>query len=432
MAYASLMNSRSDFSNFGSSLASIQENAVDVAASNEQTQTFYQSLTTQLTSTGLIEGFPSVVGVVSAGKGLYASVKRLGDIKPLLEKGLGEGKDLLQSGASDLLKTGKKGLGQLETGVNELKAKATTVGETIQSETSNLVSNIQQATSNVMNSAQASGEGVLATAQTEAANAVSTVEKGVSAIGAEIRSSIVPSVQAAAETRFSLPLATKRPMTVEPANTLTGDSIHQQSLAMLEPEEPISINLGFTRDNMAGLSDLNPVDTINGLMTSYSDVTSGLRPALNGFGQRFMSFFGGQSSTAQSAVSASANNVVGAGRQAVTTTMNTATTEASGVLDSASSAVRNVAGAGEAVVNSAVETGSALASTAVDAGETAAKLVVGLGDIALPVIGEIGLIGVGVYSAIQGFEDLFSHPAAPKVSPVPVMGNISQSFQSGI
>jgi hypothetical protein len=465
MAYASLLNARSDFSNFGSSLAAVQENAVDVASSNEQTETFYKSVSAQMTATGLIEGFPSVASSISAGMGLYKSIKRLGDIKPLVDRGLGEGRDLLQSGASDLLKTAKTGLGQLETGVNNIRDRVNVLGDTITAETAGVEDTVRASAGRILNSVETSGQSVLASVQDEAANAVVSVESGARELGSFVRGvaehplapatfetapaataaaaedSIQPIAQAAsAETRFSLAPAVKRPTTATSATPVANEPAPQQTLTELEPEEPIMIDLGYlkedtralTRGNMAGLESTNPIDTINGLMTGYGDLSASLRPTLGGFGQRVMSFFGGQSSSAQSAVSSAANNIAGAGRQAVTTTMDTATTEASGIVDRAASAVRNVAGAGEGVVSSAVETGSALAGTAVEAGETAAKLAVGLGDIAIPVIGEIGLIGVGVYSAIQGFEDLFSRPAAPKVAPVPVVSNISQSFQSGI
>ena len=55
-------------------------------------------------------------------------------------------------------------------------------------------------------------------------------------------------------------------------------------------------------------------------------------------------------------------------------------------------------------------------------------------DLAVPVLGEVALVGSAVYGAIKGLEDLFHGPKAPApIQPPQIqVANISQSFQSGI
>ena len=55
-------------------------------------------------------------------------------------------------------------------------------------------------------------------------------------------------------------------------------------------------------------------------------------------------------------------------------------------------------------------------------------------DLAVPVLGEVALVGSAIYGVVKGFEDLFHRPKAPTpIQPPQVsVANISQSFQSGI
>jgi hypothetical protein len=80
MAYQALLTAKSDYSNFGSMLASAQENVADTNAQNTETTQFYDSYKAQLEGTGLMEGLPAVpLGVENAysiGKKLYGAYQK--------------------------------------------------------------------------------------------------------------------------------------------------------------------------------------------------------------------------------------------------------------------------------------------------------------------------------------------------------------------
>ena len=426
MAYQSLLTARSDFSNFGGSLASIQENAVDVASSNQESNTFYQSLSNQIETAGLMEGIPSVPAIIGAGYGIYKSVKTLGSLKDTVAKGVSDAVDLAKSGASDLKGVAEKFVAQAQEGVSATTEAISSAANTVRSEATNLASTVQTEVGNVANTARDVAEGVVSTAQQGVESAVNSVRTGVENVSTSVAETVSQSVPA--------------------IETSIGGALPKVSASFQSASEAILPSGSTTAQLASGGAELG--ENVSDVLHTYSGFTSALKPQIS-FGQSVSNFFGfgskapitmtplnapvaQQASAVSENISSGIENVAGRATQGVETTLASTEKSVSNVASKLSSGVENVVGEGSKVLSTAGDVVGGLTSTVGEGVETATKLAVGLSDIALPVIGEIGLAGLGIFSAIKGFEDLFSHPKAPTVAPVPVVANISQSFQSGI
>jgi len=181
MAYQQLMNARSDYSNFGSMLASAQENVADTNAQNTESTQFYDSYKAQLEGTGLMEGLPAIPLAVenayAIGKNLYGAYQKSKDLIPRIKDAAGK----LQDIANQAVDIGK---GQLQKGVELAKNTADTLnnqvldlGNTVVEGGQNILSSAQDIASNVENVARSGINDVMSSAQNEASNILQTARE---------------------------------------------------------------------------------------------------------------------------------------------------------------------------------------------------------------------------------------------------------------
>jgi len=181
MAYQQLMTARSDYSNFGSMLASAQENVADTNAQNTESTQFYDSYKAQLEGTGLMEGLPAIPLAVenayAIGKNLYGAYQKSKDLIPRIK----DAANKLQTIGEEAIATGK---GQLAKGVDLAKNTADTLnnqvldlGNTVTEGGQNLLSSAQDIASNVENVARSGINDVMSSAQNEASNILQTARE---------------------------------------------------------------------------------------------------------------------------------------------------------------------------------------------------------------------------------------------------------------
>jgi len=110
MAYAELMSSRSSFTDFGSLLSSVKQNAQDVLAQDTTEDDQYKAYKAQLEQTGLFEGVPGAVlfgeNAYKAGKSIYTGINRARDALPKIQE-LGKS---IKKTAGDIYDIGERGV----------------------------------------------------------------------------------------------------------------------------------------------------------------------------------------------------------------------------------------------------------------------------------------------------------------------------------
>lgn len=110
MAYAELMSSRSSFTDFGSLLSSVKQNAQDVLAQDTTEDEQYKAYKAQLEQTGLFEGVPGAVlfgeNAYKAGKSIYTGINRARDALPKIQE-LGKS---IKKTAGDIYDIGERGV----------------------------------------------------------------------------------------------------------------------------------------------------------------------------------------------------------------------------------------------------------------------------------------------------------------------------------
>jgi hypothetical protein len=443
----SLLSAKSDFASLGSSLASLQQNAVNDQISNNAALQNYSNVKAQLTAST-----PSGFGDVAFGA--YELLGQGKDLASRFSKVISDVKKAPQV-VKDALVKAKNNLGaRLEEG-QDLATK--TVGELQQTSTEALQSvkdltntglNITQETSqNLM----AAGRGALDTGSNALLNVAKTPQEIFNSLtpqeqrmsSGEIDRIFGPSeseVPVPEVPRFSLPLATKRPTTSGLADTMAPENIRQTGLRAIDPEE--TIGRTFTTDLQSyfpGMPSLTGVD-VPGVSSTAGDFLRGLTPEslATRSGEEILP--AGQSalrttvSGLQDEASSGLSNVLAAGREAqqgvVTSLASTAekstaltsdlVTAGSGAASKASTTISDLATAGTDIVK----------GVATDAAETVAEV----SSAFLPIVGEVTAVGLGAFQIYEGFKDLFSHPSAakPVTVPLPQIANIAQGFQSGI
>jgi hypothetical protein len=352
-AYGALMSARDSYTSVGNSVASMQENATDVAGQNEESQTFYKSLTNQLETAGLQEAIPSIPGVIGAAYALKKAYSSLGTLKDTVLSGVEKGKALLAGKGEEAAALLGKGKDLVTGTLNEVKTTVTETGQQLASTVAQTAQNVTQEGTRLL----ASGTDALATYGDEASAAASRALGGVSALPRQLGANLPTT-----ETGFD-------EMAIRPVAPLINTA-----------EDVINAPLAAARGNV--------------------------RSTVAGLEQEMTAFRPGGSLPTVPSLETVVPNVEDVLQPLVTTGPKIAAT-----------------------VGAAVDEGSTLVSAGA---KLATDTAVGLADIALPVVGEIGLVGLGVWQAVKGFEDLFNHPTVPTAAPVPVVANISQSMQSGI
>jgi hypothetical protein len=380
-----LFAARSDFASLGSSLASVQQNAMADQISNNAAIQNYNNVSAQLKAS-IPSGFGDIAfgayELLGQGKDLVGRLSKVKDavaaapdaLKAALVKGgnkLGARGGELKSLVSDTTDT-------LKTTGDALKTAATGGAEQLQTLATGGLSELRTAATGGLENVMASGRTTLET---------------------------VPDI-APTEVPFSLPLATKRPTGSSFADTLQPENIIQSSMREIDPEMTPVADLGYLKTP----EDISSM--VSGLQSEGGAALTNILGVPEQIGGR----------------------IAGAGQEVATTLASTAASTAA----KGGAVVTDLASAGTGAATKA-------ASTLQEAGGAAADIVKGAaGDVAetaieasstlLPVVGEVTAVALGAYQLYEGFKDLFSHPsaAAPVTVAMPTVANIGQGFQSGI
>ena len=419
MAFNSLMSARSDFSSLGSSLSSIQQNALDDQIANNASLQNYNNANLQVQL-----AIPSSFGEIAfggyellgQGKNL---VGRLLKVKNDIIAAPQKVKDALIKGGNKLGESFEEAKSVVTGGVSELKGVASSAASQAADITNRVVSVGSNVAEEIKNTVGDLGDQV----KLHIAESTSNLDKNVLPGGiddifhpdynlnqrlAEVLPK-APSVESVALPKFTLPATTKRPTTLGLADTSIPENIRQQSLRMVEPEQT----------EIAASTYLKPFEEIS---TAYKQLT----PAKTAITSTI--------STLQNEAGGVLTNVLGAGKgaqQGVATTLASATEKGGALASDVVSAGSNIA---SKAVSTVSEVGAGLGDVAKAATSTLAETGAEVASAFLPVVGEVTAIGLGAMQVYEGFKDLFSHPSAAKpVSvPLPSVANIAQGFQSGI
>ena len=455
------MTAKSDFSNLGASLSSIQQNALDDQIANNSSMQSYNNITAQLKASipsGFGEATFGAYELLGQGKDLFSRFSKVVSdvkkapqaVKDALVKGknnlgasLEEGKNVVTGGVADLQQVGTEALQTakditntaLNVTINSEGRFVTPSGRVAPPPPSerDLNQNLPEAP------AQQSSQDIL-NSLTPEENRMSPSDVYDRLFGTQnVPDLRVPDLPVPEVPRFSLPLATKRPTTSGLADTMAPENVRQTALRAIDPEETIGPAFATNLQSFPGMPYLTGVD-IPGVSSTAGDFLRGLTPA--------------------SLVTRPDEAILPAGRSALSTTVT-------GLQEEASSGITNLLATGggvkEAVattLSNTVDRGSALASDLITTGSnTATKVTSTLSDLAtagtdlakgvgatvaetgaevastfLPIVGEVTAVGLGAVQVYEGFKDLFDHPSASKpISvPMPQITNIAQGFQSGI
>lgn len=395
-----LFAARSDFASFGSSLASIQQNAIDDQISNNAALQNYGNVSAQLKAS-IPSGFGDIAfgayELLGQGKDLIGRISKVRDavaaapnaIKDALVKGgnkLGARGDELKSLVSDTKASLEDATGTLKTNLGasfeELKTTATGGVESIMS-----------TGKTALESAATTGKTALENAVTSGQTALQSATEKVPLIENQIEARLPEYGQGVEMTDFASAgrsLASDVPSATKGFSFTTGG---------LEPNY-----------NMYSLSPARvlPTESIQNLQ---SEGGAALTKALGVPEQ-----IGGQ--------------VAGAGKEVATTLANTATKGGELVNQAVTSGVQTT----EKVASTLQEAGGAAANIVKGAATDVAETALEAGSVFLPVLGEVTAVALGAVQVYEGFKDLFSHPsaAAPVTVAMPTVTNIGQTFQSGI
>lgn len=368
MAYQALMSARDNYTSVGNSVASMQENATDVAGQNEESQTFYMSLTNQLETAGLQEAIPAIPGVIGAAYALKKAYSSLGTLKDTVLSGVEKGKALLAGKGEEAAALLGKGKDLVTGTLNEVKTTVTETGQQLASTVAQTAQNVTEEGTRLL----ASGTDALATYGDEAGAAAARTLGGLTDLPRQLGANLPTT-----ETGFD-------EMAIRPVAPL----INTAEDVINAPLAPVGRNV---RSTVAGLEQEMTSFRPGGSLPMVPNVEVPTVPSLD---------------TVMPNIERVIPNVEDILQPLATTGPKIAAT-----------------------VGAAVDEGSTLVSAGA---KLATDTAVGLADIALPVVGEIGLVGLGIWQGIKGFEDLFNKPTVPTAAPVPMVANISQSFQSGI
>ena len=213
MAYSGLLTSRSDYSNFGGMLASMEENASQVTSENEQNNTFFDSLKIQTEAFGLQEAIPGLIESATSAYGLVGNVIKLGSsfgklkakltdageqIKDLGGDALNQGKRLLGKTKDTLQSSYEEGSNLITTTSDDLLAsgrqfvstateQVANLSDTVRNEANNLVSTVTDEAGNVLNTARQEASGVVQTAQSEGSGLLTAAQEQVGGLAESVQ-----------------------------------------------------------------------------------------------------------------------------------------------------------------------------------------------------------------------------------------------------
>jgi hypothetical protein len=411
-----LFAARSDFASLGSSLASVQQNAMADQISNNAAIQNYGNVSAQLKAS-----IPSSFGDIAFG-----AYELLGQGKDLLGR-ISKVKDAVAA-APDALKAALvKGGNKLGARGDELKSLVSETTDTLKT-TGDALKTAATGGAEQLQTLATGGLSELRTAATGGAEQLQTLATGGLS---ELRTAATGGLENVMTTgRTALESATTRiPLTqneIEARLPEYGEGMEMTDFAAAARPalmgDAASAGRGFSFTG----GGLEPNYNMFSLAPARVLPTEGLQSLQSEGGAALTNILGVPEQIG--------GRIAGAGQEVATTLASTAASTAA----KGGAVVSDLASAGTGAATKA-------ASTLQAAGGAAADIVKGAaGDVAetaieasstlLPVVGEVTAVALGAYQLYEGFKDLFSHPsaAAPVTVAMPTVANIGQGFQSGI
>ena len=235
----SLLSAKSDFASLGSSLASIQQNAVDDQISNNASVQNYKNVSAQLKAS-----IPSSFGELAFGAYEFGGqaktlLTRIGNAiegvkaaPDAIKAALVKGGNQLGARGNELTALASETTGKIQETANTLKTNLGASVEELKTVASGAVGDLQTAAQ----TAATSGKAALETAATSGRTALETA--ATSRLTPLTQTAItVPEIAVPELPRFSLPLASKRPTVAGLADTMAPENIRQTGLRAIDPEE---------------------------------------------------------------------------------------------------------------------------------------------------------------------------------------------------
>jgi hypothetical protein len=439
MAYSQFMTARNQFADLGSNLASIQESvgaqSVDDEFQNQQSNQFFDSVKQQVLDTGLMETVASVPAVVMGVKGLYGTLSGLKgkivqageDAKALISGKLAEAKEVLSGGVSEARDTIGEGISGIRaTATSAAERAGATVSEGLAS-ASDIVGSGVASASDVIGQAAAGIRGTAGELGTEMTEFRTFARRPVSSYATEeIDTGAEAALPSISEAGSGVLSTVSDFLTGGIRNTLQSAGNAQEMILDSDPEALGAGARGFLFGvgSEAQAAGRGIAETAQGALATGSDVlASGVDTARG--------VLSGAADTARGVLSGAADVAETAGRGVLGTAAETG-----GVLAQQGSEL--IGGLSEGVLGTAGKLAEGAGSTFSKLAGIGSDVVGGLtgigADLAVPVLGEVALVGSAIYGVVEGFRDLFSHPKPPTpIQPPQIqVANISQSFQSGI
>ena len=393
MAYDMLNTARNQAASFGSSIANLEQNAIDDKNANLQaSEIFKQTVNQSLTDT-------RIQGPISIAFGGYELAKQVPELVGRLKAAATKAKEL----PSELTDIAKTTAGKLQGRVQEGQELLGVAKDNITSTLGDLKTQVGDLTTQV---GQTAGEMVggltskLGALQTQVGETAGEMVGGLTSKLSDLSLPELPSLADTGSSFFSkIGGIFGRGVT----NTLQPATNAQDMIMDLDPE---SLGAG-ARGFFYGGRNL---------------------PSVSGLGEQLSGASNAAAGSVLSAAKEAGGNVITSLSQAGEEGMSAARGALSGVSDIASD-----------IAGKTLSTAGELASAGGDIVKGGiSDLAAGASDAALaavPVVGEVAAIGFAGYQLYEGFKDLFTHPkpmAAPTPIAVPTIANISQSFQSGV
>jgi hypothetical protein len=392
MAYDMLNTARNQAASFGSSIANLEQNAIDDKNANLQaSEIFKQTVNQSLTDT-------RIQGPISIAFGGYELAKQVPELVGRLKAAATKAKEL----PSELTDIAKTTAGKLQGRVQEGQELLGVAKDNITSTLGDLKTQVGDLTTQV---GQTAGEMVggltskLGALQTQVGETAGEMVGGLTSKLSDLSLPELPSLADTGSSFFSkIGGIFGRGVT----NTLQPATNAQDMIMDLDPE---SLGAG-ARGFFYGGRNL---------------------PSVSGLGEQLSGASNAAAGSVLSAAKEAGGNVITSLSQAGEEGMSAARGALSGVSDIASD-----------IAGKTLSTAGELASAGGDIVKGGiSDLAAGASDAALaavPVVGEVAAIGFAGYQLVKGFEDLFNKPKmiAPTPIAVPTIANISQSFQSGV
>jgi hypothetical protein len=450
----SLLSAKSDFASLGSSLASIQQNAVDDQISNNAAVQNYNNVSAQLKAS-----IPSSFGELAFGAYEFGGqakslLTRIGNViegvkaaPDAIKAALVKGGNQLGARGNELKTLASETTGKIQETANTLKTNLGASVEELKTVASGAVGDLQTAAQTAATSSKAALETAATSGRTALETAATSGRTALETAATSGRTAL----ETAATSRLT-PLTQLAEPTAQDAARALSSTVSQATTGVSKELTDILPTLGAT-----------PSTDLNLFRSTAPYLTGPSMPSLTGVE------IPGVSSTAgdflrglipESLITRPDEEILPQAKQALTSTV-------SGLQEEASSGVANILGAGKQaeqvvsttlanttakggalandLVSGGVQTGEKVASTLQSAGTAALDVVKGgVTDIAataaeassavIPVVGEVVGAALGAVQLYEGFKDLFDHPSAakPVTVPMPQIANIAQGFQSGI